>query len=424
MRILYFHQHFSTPRGSLGTRSYEMARRLIARGHTVTMVCGSANLGDTGLEVLFERGSRRGTVDGIRIIEFQLPYAGRDRFLKRTMLFLKFAARSVGVVLSEKVDLVFATSTPLTAAIPGIVARWIRRRPFVFEVRDLWPELPRAMGVIRNPIVLGLMGALEWVAYHSAKRCIALSPGIVEGIARHGYPREKIALVPNACDLDMFAPRSGACRRERLRRQVAPDAFVAVFAGAHGVANGLDAVLDAAAVLKARGRAGIHILLVGDGQLKPHLAARVESECLPVSLWDPLEKSDLALLFAEVDAGLMVLADVPAFYFGTSPNKFFDYIASGLPVLNNYPGWIANLISEHECGVVVPPGDPEAFANALELMADNSEQVRQMGANARRLAEERFSREGLAQEFVSVLESAHEHWHRPPGTNTETRVRH
>ena len=145
MKILYFHQHFSTPAGATGTRSYEMAKTLVARGHEVTMVCGSYIGSVTGLSMPFVRGKRRGNVEGIDVIEFEIPYSNADRFVKRTATFLKFAFRSLGVALREKCDLVFATSTPLTAGIPGVLARWLRGKPFVFEVRDLWPELPKAI---------------------------------------------------------------------------------------------------------------------------------------------------------------------------------------------------------------------------------------------------------------------------------------
>jgi hypothetical protein len=164
-----------------------MARRLVARGHQVTMVCGSRSGGGSGLDEPFIKGVRRGSVDGIDVIEFDLPYSNADGFVTRTMTFVKFAVRSVWLALTERYDVVFATTTPLTAGIPGIFARWLRGKPFVFEVRDLWPELPRAMGVIRNPMVLGAMSALEWTSYRSAHRLVGLSPGIVEGIAHRAY---------------------------------------------------------------------------------------------------------------------------------------------------------------------------------------------------------------------------------------------
>jgi len=186
MRVLYFHQHFTTPEGSSGTRSYEISKRLLASGHEVTMVCGSAALSKSGLVGPFFAGRREGSVEGIHIIELELPYSNYHSFLSRSWTFLRFAFRSIALALRLDYDVVFATSTPLTADLPGIAARWLRRKPFVFEVRDLWPELPRAMGVIRNPLVLWMMDWLELVAYFSSHHCIALSPGIAQGIIRRG----------------------------------------------------------------------------------------------------------------------------------------------------------------------------------------------------------------------------------------------
>jgi glycosyltransferase involved in cell wall biosynthesis len=397
MKVLYFHQHFSTPKGSSGIRSYEMARRLVLHGHQVTMVCGSYGGGETGLTEPFVHGRRRGVVEGIEVIEFDLAYSNSDGFLKRTFTFVKFAMRSVGLAMTEKYEVVFATTTPLTAGIPGIFARWLRGKPFVFEVRDLWPELPRAMGVIRNPLVLAAMGLLEWVSYRSAHRLVGLSPGIVEGIASKGVPAERIALIPNGCDLDIFSSPSEPWRPAGVR---ATD-LMAVFTGTHGIANGLDAVLDAAGELKRRGRDDIKLVLVGQGRLKQGLQRRVAEEGLDAVVFhDPVNKAKLAGLMASADIGMQILANVPAFYFGTSPNKFFDYIAAGLPVLNNYPGWLAEMIAEHKCGFAVPPDDPRAFADALERAADDRASLLEMGRRGRRLAEHQFRRDALAQRFV------------------------
>lgn len=378
-----------------------MARRLVARGHQVTMVCGSYGGGETGLTLPFIGGQRRGRVEGIDIIEFDLAYSNSDGLFKRAMTFAKFALRSIGLALTERYDLVFATTTPLTAGIPGIFARWLRGKPFVFEVRDLWPELPKAMGVIRNPLMLGAMSILEWASYRSAHRLIGLSPGIVEGIAKRGVPRERIALVPNGCDLGIFAGDVEPWRPEQIKA----DDLLAVFAGTHGMANGLDAVLDAAAELKQRGRDDIKLLLIGQGKLKPALQARAQREALDcVVFHEPVNKSRLAGLMASADVGLQVLANVPAFYFGTSPNKFFDYIAAGLPVLNNYPGWLAGMISDNLCGFSVDPEDPCAFADALELAASDRAAAKEMGRRGRELAEREFDRELLANRFVDWLE--------------------
>lgn len=397
MRVIYFHQHFSTPKGSVGIRSYEMSRRLLARGYQVTMVCGSYGGGETGLEQPFVGGRRRGVVDGIDIIEFDLAYSNTDSFTKRASTFLKFATRSIGLAFTEKYDVLFATTTPLTAGIPGIFARWLRGKPFVFEVRDLWPELPRAMGVIRNPLVLWAMGMLEWVSYRSAHRLVGLSPGIVQGIESRGVPESNIAMVPNGCDLGIFGAEVMPWRPVGVQ----PDDLMAVFAGTHGIANGLDAVLDAAVELKRRGRQDIKLLLIGQGKLKSALQARAQREKLNnVVFHDPVNKARLAGLMAATDLGLQVLANVPAFYYGTSPNKFFDYIAAGLPVLNNYPGWLAGIINEQECGFAVPPDSAIAFADALEQAAADRPALRAMGQRALALAERQFSRDILADSWV------------------------
>jgi len=403
MKVIYFHQHFSTPKGTVGIRSYEMARRLILRGHEVTIVCGSYGGGDTGLEGPFLRRVRRGTIDGINIIELDLAYSNSDGLLSRAFTFLRFAASSVKIALTERYDLIFATTTPLTAGIPGIFARWLRGKKFVFEVRDLWPELPRAMGVIRNPILLKALSALEWASYRSAHRVIGLSPGIVEGIAHRGVDRSKIALVPNGCDLDIFNESTQPWRPAG----VSPTDCVALFAGTHGMANGLDALLDSAVELKCRGRTDIKFVLIGQGKLKPALQSRVEKEGLTnVIFHDPVNKARLSGLMASTDVGLQLLANVPAFYFGTSPNKFFDYIASGLPVLNNYPGWLADMIKEHRCGYAVPPQDANAFGDALENAADHREELLEMGKRGLGLARECFDRDLLAAQFVDWLEGA------------------
>ncbi|PVH28250.1 glycosyltransferase family 4 protein [Pararhodobacter oceanensis] len=398
MHVLYFHQHFSTPQGAAGTRSYEMAQALIREGHSVTMVCGSYAQGKTGLSEPFKRGQRRGVVDGIEVIEFALDYGNHMGVGQRMWVFVKFALGSIGIALREPADIVFATTTPLTAGIPGIFARWLRRKPFIFEVRDLWPELPKAMGVITNPVILTLMSALEWISYRSAHRLIGLSPGIVDGIARRGVSRDRIAMVPNGCDLDLFAAPGDTWRPEGVR----DNQMLAIFAGTHGPANGLDAVLDAAKVLKARCRDDIRIGLVGQGREKPRLQARALEEKLDCVLFlDPVPKMQLTRLMAGADLGLQILRNVSAFYFGTSPNKFFDYISAGLPVLNNYPGWLADLIIENDCGFAVRPDDAHAFADALIAAAEDRAALRAKGERAGKLASHQFARTALSRKWVS-----------------------
>jgi glycosyltransferase involved in cell wall biosynthesis len=403
LKVLYFHQHFVTPKGAGAIRSYAMARKLVERGHSVTMVCGSNTTGTTGLEGPFTKGKRNGEVDGIDVIELDLAYSNNDGLLKRAWTFVSFALRSIWIALTAKYDLVFATTTPLTAGIPGIFARWLRGKPFVFEVRDLWPELPREMGVITNPVVLWAMGVLEWVSYRSAHRLVGLSPGIVEGIKKRGVPAKRIAMVPNGCDLDIFTDLVEPWRPAG----VAETDLLAVFAGTHGMANGLDAVLNAAVELKKRGRKEIKFLLIGSGKLKPALMTRAARESLDnVVFHDPVTKNKLAGLMRATDIGMQILANVPAFYYGTSPNKFFDYIAAGVPVLNNYPGWLADMIEREQCGYAVPPADPVAFADALIDAADKRSELPKMGKRAKALAMREFDRDKMAGQWVDwVIQS-------------------
>ena len=407
MRILYIHQHFSTPNGATGTRSYELSQMLINNGHEVTLICGANSRSGVKLDQSYStnNGYKRGVVDGIDLIELNYPYSNKQSFVERSITFMRFALKSTRFVFTEPYDLVFTTYTPLTVGIPGIVMKRLKNKPFVFEVRDLWPELPREMGVISNPAILKMIGALEWASYRSADQCIGLAPGMVKGIARRGVDEKNIAMIPNGCDVDLFKPRD-VCRS--AIPGIEEHDRVAIFTGAHGIANGLDAVLDAASVLKDMDRTDIKLVFVGDGNQKQRLRTRAEKENLSNCLFlDPIPKIELASMLNAAAVGYMILDNVPAFYYGTSPNKFFDYIASGLPVLNNYPGWLADLITKHDCGEAVPPEDPEAFARALIKMVDDPEHLKEQGANARDLAETHFNRKLLGQQFVSFLEKAY-----------------
>jgi len=403
MKVLYFHQHFKTPAFGGGTRSYEFAKKLLERGHKVTIVTGSfaqLNLPDTDIKDI-----KRGFIEGVDVIQISLPYSNYYSIAKRSSTFLKFAYRGVRIALEEEFDLLFATTTPLTAGIPGIFMKLLgKNRKFVFEVRDLWPELPKALGM-KNPFLLWGMGVLEKMSYRKADACIGLSPGICEGIAKRSQKGKQIALIPNGSDLEIFKPGD----RSKLELDgIKPTDTVAVFTGAHGIANGLDAVLDAAQILQKKERDDIVLVFIGDGKLKPQLVARAKKEQLTNCRFiDFMPKVKLNQIVSNADIGMMILANIPAFYYGTSPNKFFDYISSGLPVLNNYPGWLADMITENECGIVVPPNNSEAFANALIHLADNPELRASYGVNSRRLAEQEFSRDELSDKFVNYLEEVY-----------------
>jgi glycosyltransferase involved in cell wall biosynthesis len=219
---------------------------------------------------------------------------------------------------------------------------------------------------------------------------IALTEGMAETARARGAAG--VAVLPQGADLDLFAPRA-APRGE--------DGLVAVYAGAHGAANGLDQLLDAAALLRG---AGITLLLVGEGARKPALMARAAAEALPVRFRDPLPKPELARLLASADVALLCLAPVPAFGEWSAPNKLVEALAAGLPVVANVPGEAARLLAEG-CGIATPPGDAAALAAALLALRDPARRAA-MGAVARRIAEARFDVRRISESFVAQAEAA------------------
>lgn len=216
MKILYLHQYFVPPDAAGGTRSYELARRLVARGHDVTLVTSSAHM---------QGSARHRTLDGIEVVVLPVDYDNAMSNGERIRAFVEFAGRAAFEAARHPTDVVFATSTPLTIAIPGLAARFLTSAPLVFEVRDLWPEIPIAMGSLRNPLARAAARGLEWLAYHGSCEVVALSPGMADGVAKVGIPRERITVIPNGCDVEKFNVDAGAARAfvRGLLPELAPD---------------------------------------------------------------------------------------------------------------------------------------------------------------------------------------------------------
>lgn len=404
MRILYLHQHFSTPAGATATRSHAMARALAARGHAVTIACGSMDGAATGLEGPFRRGRRQGRVGPVEVVEFAIPYGNAQGFGARLLTFLRFAAAAAPLALSGRFDLAIASSTPLTVVLPALLARSLRGLPFVFEIRDPWPELPRAMGV-GSPAAWAAMDRLADAACRGAAAVVALSDGMAQTAVAHGADPARVHVVPNGCDLDLFGPQVAPWRPEAA----APWEALAVYAGAHGPANGLDLLLDAAALLQAQGERRLRLLLVGEGAEKSRLMARATAEGLHnLSFLDPLPKTRLAALLAGAQIGVQCLAPVPAFAEWTAPNKLMDYMAAGLPVVANMEGRAARLLAEGPSGIAVGPRDAAALAAALAMLAAEPARRAALGQAGRAQAVRRWDRRLLAARFCAIVEAAAE----------------
>lgn len=400
MRILFYHQYFKTPLLHGGTRSYEMSKAFIERGHEVTVVCSY----DPGL-CLKKTGGKRyaGNIEGINIVAYDVPYSNKMGLYRRSLAFAEFSMRSLPEVCRQKYDLLFASSTPISIALAGIFSKIVKpRKKFVFEVCDLWPDVPIALGV-RNPLFTVPMRIFEWCAYNFSDACIGLSSDMVDGIRRRSSKNKPVVLIPNFADTETFKPSS---EKGVDLDGIEPGDFTAIFTGAHGIANGLDSVLDMAKVLKDRGIKTIKIALIGDGKMKPELVKRAARDGLDnVKFYDPMQKSKLARILERADAGLMVLKDVPAFYYGTSPNKYFDYLSCGIPIVTNIRGWISDDIIRNKCGLSVPPNNPGAFADALQTLEKSKETRTNMGIAARKLAEEKYSKKNLTRKMTDFLES-------------------
>ncbi len=370
MRILYLHQFFVTRDGVGGTRSYEFARRFVERGHAVRMVTA----GD---------GAR--TVDGIEVVGVRGAYADYMRAtamsnVGRMAAFARFAIGATWAALrGPRPDVIYATSPPLTMAIPALAASLRWRAPLVFEVRDLWPEAPIQMGALRNPAARALARALERLAYARSTSLVALSPGIQAAL-----PPGKSALVPNSADLDLFDPAPH------------PGPFQVSYFGAMGEANDLTAAVEAARLLPE-----VRFVLMGDGKRREEL-----ERAAPANVeFRTGTKRDVARLAGESSACLTLFKDVPVLA-TNSPNKLFDTFAAGRPAIVNMDGWMRRLVEDNEAGLYVRAGDAEDLARKLAWLRDHPEEVERMGRNARALAEREFDRERLAARALAVLEEA------------------
>ncbi len=387
MRILYLHQFFITRAGVGGTRSYEFARRFAAGGHAVRMVTAG-------------EGTR--TVDGVEVVGVRGGYADymgatAVSYPRRMLAFARFAlATTVAALRGPRPDVVYATSPPLTMAVPGLAAALFWRAPLVFEVRDLWPEAPIQMGALRQPVLRRLARALERLVYRRSSRIIALSPGIRAGVLAAGGSADRVALIPNASDLELFSPAlDGRAERERLGLA---DGFVCSYFGAMGEANDVEQAIDAASLVE-----GVTFLLLGEGKKRAELERRAPAN---VRFLDPVpDKESVARVAAASDACLTLFKDVPVLA-TNSPNKLFDTFAAGRAAIVNSDGWMRQLVEENEAGLFVRPGDPQDLAAKLAWLRDHPEETVRLGRNARALAEREFALDDLAARALGVLEEA------------------
>lgn len=383
---------------SFGTRSYEMARRLVGMGHEVHMI--TSFRGETEQASWFE------TIEsGIHVHWYPVPYSNKMRYASRITAFFRFMVMATRKARSIKADLVFATSTPLTIAIPGVLAARKHKVPFVFEVRDLWPEMPIAIGALKNPALKYLAKTLEQWSYRNSDQIITLSPGMAEGVKNVLGHDENITIIPNSCDLTLFS-------EERAHEAFLQDypAFqnrpVLLYAGTIGLVNGVAWLVDLAAALQAR-HSPLIIIVIGEGREEDRVKDKARDKGVLNNhffVYPPCSKAEIVHAFQCADMVASVFVDIKEME-ANSANKFFDGLAAGKPIVINYGGWQKELLETYNAGLPLPR-DTEKASSLLDDFIANPELMKECGRNARVLAETTFDRDTLATQLEDVLSSA------------------
>ena len=405
MHILLIHQAFAALDEPGGTRHHELARYLAGRGHKVTIIASPVSY-LTGAPLRLPPFSRKigGDQEGgrVRVIRAYTYQALHRSFVHRVFSFVSFMAASFFAGLGVKdVDLVWGTSPPIFQGLTAWSLARLKGVPFLFEVRDLWPTFAIAVGVLKNPFLIKMSLWLERFLYRHADCVMVNSPGYVTHVTEGGARR--VELVPNGADPEMFDPAdAGTAFRSANHLE---DKYVVLYAGAHGMSNDLGVVLDAAKILQdTPNTSGVTVVFLGDGKEKPALQKQAAGMHLANILFlPPVSKDGMAAVLAGSDACLAILKPIEE-YKTTYPNKVFDYMAAGRPVILAIDGVIRAVVEAAGCGIFAPPGDPPALAQAIQTLASDRVRSRQMGLAGRKYLEEHFSRSALAEKLAGILE--------------------
>lgn len=398
MKILYIHQYFVTPQEPGATRSYWISKELVKRGHHVTVITGNS-------ESKHEPG--RFDRDGIDVIYVKNLYNNSQTKIQKVWSFIKFIFQSIVVAAKEKdVDLVYATSTPLTIGAVALALRAIKGWRYVFEVRDLWPEFPIQVGAVTNPILIWLLGKFEKRIYKRSEHVVALSPGMQEGVIMAGTPIEKTSMIPNMSKPDIFYPHEV---NMDIVKQFGIDLtkFNVIHFGMLAVANGLDYIIKAAIELKKRGDSSIQFLFMGEGAMQPMLEEMVKENGLNnVRFLGNYKVGVVAEVTNCCNASITSFKNLPILA-TNSPNKLFDSLSAGKPIIVNSAGWTKDMVEKDNCGFFVDPEKPEMLADKLLEVKDNKTLLEEWGKNARRLSVEVYDKAKLSAQVADVLETTY-----------------
>jgi glycosyltransferase involved in cell wall biosynthesis len=393
MRILYIHQYFITPDEPGGTRSYWIAKELVEKGYEVTMLTSSSKFSDKITEKY---------IDGIKVIYLKEDYNQNMSLLRRLKAFLNFMFSSSIVALKQKnIDLVIATSTPLTIGIPALMMKWFKKVNFVFEVRDLWPEVPIQMGAIKNPILIYLTKLLEKIIYKNATHIVALSPGMQDGVVKY-VSRSKTTMIPNMAKIDEFWPKSKNFQLAN-NLNINDNSFKVIHFGALGLANGAGSILETAKLLKEDN--SVTFLFVGGGSTEKELKHICKAEKLcNVKFLGKFSMKDTSEIVNIADVSVVSFKDLPILY-TNSPNKLFDSLSAAKPIIVNSAGWTKDLVENNNCGYYVNPNKPVELMQKIKYLQSNPDILDEMSKNSRKLAEESFDKSILCSKFATLIDT-------------------
>ena len=403
LRVVFLTHYFPPEVGAPQSRLFESATRLIAAGYTVTVVTGFPNY-PTGVIPPAYAGRRfmEERLDGVRVLRTWV-YAARNRgFAKRILNHLSFAFSSLLAIRKVgPVDVIFAESPPLVIGIAALGYSRIKRVPFVFNVSDIWPQSAVDLGALRNPLAIWLAQQLEWHLYSRAVRVSVVTPGMLERLAMRGVPRSKLFLLTNGVDTTAYQPTPPD---ESLARRLGVDSHrVFLYAGTHGLAQGLDVVLEGARLTTDP---AVLYVLAGEGAEKETLMMKASAESISNVRFLPNQpKSDMPALVNLAYASIIPLKRLDLFK-SALPSKMFESMAAGRPIVAALWGEAADLVNAAECGLVVPPEDPRALRDAVEKLAADPQLAAKLGANGRRYVVEHFDRGKIAERFADLLRQA------------------
>ena len=397
MRILYFYQYFSTSNGSWGTRVHEFTREWVKSGHEVTVVTSVYSKSDLVAEKFIDNQ----IIDGVLVKIVNVRIDNKQSFLKRVLSFLTYSLISSWYACTIKTDIVVASSGPITVGIPGLLAKIVRRRKLVFEVRDLWPDGAIELGFLKNIIIQKISYALESMCYKKADLIVALSPGMRDEIIKKSQHRNVVS-VTNAANIDLFSTPVELNTFDGLLES----RKYAVYTGNIGEVNNVTWMFDAAKLLKDMGRTDIKIVWVGDGQLKEHFLARKRQEQVDnLIIMDLIPKKDLIPIIQHALVSLVPLKDTKVLS-TSSPNKFFESLAAGVPVIQTTNGWMKDFLYEHKVGFSLNPNDSSELSLKLIQIFDNLEYLSTMRLNASRVAALKFDKNELSGFMLNAIERA------------------